>query len=199
MEFNSVVVEVIYQTVPHRLLLKTEIIKILMKNHPNLAVTSFLKSTINLTQCTLMAASPGTWTEGWCGGRWSPCSRSPSLRCRGRGSSQQSWAPRQIQAAETDMNTPGVSPPSRAHGESELLFPKRKNHKIKDCWRVKAVKSVTSQWVNMWLAATTKLCSEQVNFVLCSKRLNNRPSTPTSTTPAATVGREMEPDAETKN
>lgn len=60
MEFNSVVVEVIYQTVPDRLLLKTEIIKILMKNHPNLAVTSFLKSTINLTQCTLMAASPGT-------------------------------------------------------------------------------------------------------------------------------------------
>lgn len=38
------------QSVPDWLLLNTELIKILMKNRPNRAVTSFLKSTIDLTR-----------------------------------------------------------------------------------------------------------------------------------------------------
>ena len=43
--------------------------------------------------------SPGTWSWGWPCGRRSPWTRSPSPRCRGRGSSPRSWAPRQ-RAAE---------------------------------------------------------------------------------------------------
>ena len=48
----------------------------------------------------LSIASPGTWSWGWPCGRRSPWSRSPSRRCRERGSSQRSWAPRR-RAAET--------------------------------------------------------------------------------------------------
>ena len=53
----------------------------------------------NLLFCHCQELSPGTWSWGWPCGRRSPWTRSPSPRCRGRGSSPRSWAPRQ-RAAE---------------------------------------------------------------------------------------------------
>ena len=47
--------------------------------------------------------SPGTWSWGWPCGRRSPWIRSPSRRCRGRGSSQRSWAPRQRAAEQNTI------------------------------------------------------------------------------------------------
>ena len=47
-----------------------------------------------LPPCQEWSSSPGTWSWGSPCGRRSPWTRSPSRRCRGRGSSPTSWAPR---------------------------------------------------------------------------------------------------------